>query len=503
MTSEPQKNSSKFPIEISTIDQAYEIAGGRGKYQILVAALCWIAYFTIMGFMSSIPYFLIKPTSECYKGNGKWEICNNPCQSEKYRLNSEKHFNFVTEFDLYCKDVESTYLVSAYFIGSLVSCLFAGAISDYFGRLPMLTLGNLASCILLTILVIFPSYYMALSCSGLIGFFTVANSSSTIPFVYDSFPSKYANFYGTTVAATWGIGQALITAIMWTGIEWRIMCYIIIGISASFFIFLIWVRESPTFYYCKGNYQKAEISLRHIAKINGKPIENEIIWLEKNNENSSEIKKITEKFCSLLNVTKIIMFAYCFTTACLVYYAINLNVEKMGGNVHMNGFMLSLASILSAGMAGFLWNYLGKKKSLALYFAMSSIGVLLQGIFWDKPKYSIFAAYCTTFGSNAACSYLLLLISEVFPVNMQSGAMSIIIFVGRLINVFSKPLALLNPLLMCIFLSSISGLGIIITWLLPIKKPEKGKIDKNIEKTERKLSIVIQNNIDSQTKFGR
>ncbi len=166
------------------MDEAYKLAGGRGKYQLLVAVACWISLVTFMCFTFTVPYLLQKPQLECFEG-GHWENCDAKIVCEgvslvKYRFkDADRRYNFVTEFGLLCKDTEATFISSAYFIGSILSCLIVNTLSDVFGRLPLLIIGNAGNVVCIAVLMLCPSYEMCVIVSGLIGLITIGNNSNS------------------------------------------------------------------------------------------------------------------------------------------------------------------------------------------------------------------------------------------------------------------------------------------------------------------------------------
>eukprot|EP01022_Parablepharisma_sp_SALTPOND_P016702 TRINITY_DN2509_c0_g1_i1.p1 TRINITY_DN2509_c0_g1~~TRINITY_DN2509_c0_g1_i1.p1 ORF type:complete len:525 (-),score=-0.33 TRINITY_DN2509_c0_g1_i1:147-1721(-) len=465
------------PLVVQDIERAYELAGGRGKYQLLVAASCWISFMTMMTFVYSIPLFLIKPPVECFE-NGNWVPCEATfvCEVQKvpYRYTKPHTFNFVTEFDLLCKDTESALIVSAYFLGTLASCLFVNTLSDMFGRLPMLIFGNLSNCIFIGVLTIFSNYLMSVVVSALIGVAVITNAANSFTYLYDSFPSKYAIFYGATVNVAWGVGQAIIPAIMWSQIEWRTMCYILILISGLFFGLLYWLRESPKFYFCKKMYDQALVKLRHIARINNSPLPSNLVLGGNDIISVPEPKRLTLKeilqalFCSPNILFRMFLFSFCYGASGLEFYGISLNVEKFGGDPYFNGLMMAFAVIISAITVGTLWHLLGKRGSFVFYFGVSAVGVILQGVFEKTTALYLTGIYTGTFGSNAANNSLYLLSADFFPTNIKAAALGVSIFVGRIVTMFSKLMSLLDPFVMCMVLASLSVASGFVSLLFPV-----------------------------------
>lgn len=472
---------ARQPTVVTDMDEAYKLAGGRGKYQIFVAISCWISLVTFMCFTFSVPYFLEHPQVQCKFADGIWTnceveyVCNDP--SVTHRFVEGQRWNFATEFGLLCDESKGALISSAYFVGSIFSCLIVNTLSDVVGRLPMMVVGNMGNIFCLGILLLFPSYEMVVAMSAFIGFITIGNNSNSYSFVYDSFPSDCAILYGTLVSISWSLGEVAIALVMWPGTTWRSMCVLLMGVSASFFVILPWIRESPRFYFSKMQPEIALEKLKYVAQVNGVQLPEGLelrcpganTKLAKKRQAKSSIATIFRSMCcSGKMVVKIGLFSLVFSTSTFVFYALSLNIDQMSGSIYVLGLITAIAEIISTISAGLLLERIGKKASLALYFCIAAAGVLGEGLMWSNPFWSVVFAYFTKFGATAADSALYLFVAELFPTSIKNAAFGIAIFVSRLASTMSKPMALLQPMTMCGIMMVMCVVAAIVAVFMPI-----------------------------------
>ena len=122
------------PLEL-TVDDAYDMAGGHGRYQFLVAISVSIAVFTNLFYLFFIPLFLIHPEVLDINGNpfnSKDEACK-----ASYRRYKERYFNFITEYDLLCDDMKASIISSVFQFGYILASLTISNVTDHVGRLPL------------------------------------------------------------------------------------------------------------------------------------------------------------------------------------------------------------------------------------------------------------------------------------------------------------------------------------------------------------------------------
>jgi len=494
------QKSNQDQVVIQSMDEAYTLAGGRGTYQLYVAIVCWISIFAFMSLTFSMPFLLLKPPLECLI-DGKFQSCTaefacaNPSIQRRFPTVGST-FNFITEFNMLCTDENNALINMAFFLGSFGSCLITGVVSDMIGRLPMLILANFGNAFFLVVLLIHPSFWMIVAVSGLIGVITIGNNSIGYTFIYDSFHSDCAIFYGTTVTMAWSFGEVFIALIFATGISWRSIFFIFILISCSSGILLIWVRESPRFYYSKGKFDKTLEILNHIAKVNGVTMPKNITFntavvaraKASENEDKESLKNVLNSIIfSGSMCLKVTLYSFCYSASTFIYYAISLNLDKMSGNIYLLGLFTAISEIVSAVISAALLEKVGKKISVIFYYSVAGIGVFSMGLAWYNPTGSTVFANIAKFGICAVDNALNIFVAELFPTSIKNAAFAIAVFVSRFANVMSRPLSLLSPMVMCVFLAILCASSAFISAFLPVT--ENAVVQDFAEDTNKKENI--------------
>eukprot|EP00826_Nyctotherus_ovalis_P025912 TRINITY_DN2012_c0_g1_i3.p1 TRINITY_DN2012_c0_g1~~TRINITY_DN2012_c0_g1_i3.p1 ORF type:complete len:498 (+),score=113.06 TRINITY_DN2012_c0_g1_i3:205-1698(+) len=462
-----------------TMDTAYILAGGHGKYQKFATAGSVITFMTNMLYVFSIPFFVREPKLEYFK-EGTWtkcfakEICDNKSMYEyRYVHRTE---NFVSEYDLLCKDAQISYIATCYFVGGVFSCAFFSTFGDVYGRLPLLLLGHIGNVLGMFALIATSSYKLCLVLSALIGFVTGVNQSTPFNFVYDSMEGKHMACHASVLNASWASGQILIALIMATGAEWRVMGVVMMGFSVLFVIDLLWIIEPPRFYYSKGDMSRALEGLRYIAKMNGKTLpenielDQEVLKLEANSNIS--FKKV---FMSFIGSRKLLfrlgLMCTSFFCSMLVYYGISVNLQKFVGNMVYNGIFNAIAEILGVIFGKFMITRMGKKFLLMILFFTAGCGLLAEGFF---AEYSFILPACISmyiakFGSAGGDNILYIFSGEIFPTSVKSAGLAIGMMSSSIGSLLAPIAGRLYPLHMFILLACVAGFNALLAFAYPVK----------------------------------
>jgi len=460
-----------------SMDEAFRLAGGHGKYQKLAAATAVITFMCCMLYVFSIPFFIATPELECKIGD-RWYKCDvkDICEHRKEQVfrYKNKHQNFISEYDLLCDEEKQSTIPFVYFIGVVISCTFFSTFGDVYGRLPLLIMGQVGNIIGLAILGIFSSYNICLITSGLIGFLMGINQATPFNFIYDSMESKYSTVHASLLNACWASGEIIIALIMYNNTPWRIMVSVIICFAIIFTILLCYIIEPPRFHYSKGNLDKALSGIKHIAEINGVELppnlelDKEALKLEQDNEVS--ILKVLKSLCcvpTLLFRTILICVAFFFSMT--IYYGISVNLEKFVGDMVVNGVCNAVAEIVGVIAGGVLISRLGKRPTLMLMYLTAAVGLFSEGWFETNPTIACISMYIAKAGSAGGDNLLYVFAGEIFPTAVKNVALAIGMVSCSVGSMIAPIIGLLPYFTMFCVLSATGIINSGITWLYPVK----------------------------------
>lgn len=474
------------------MDRVYEIVEKRGCYKYLVLIGATLAFLSHMFFLFSFPFFLIRPKAFC-DISGSWtectqdEICDNLDNEVSYYFDKPKEYNFVTEFDWYCDMTMSSFSTGpAFFAGTTISVLIVTALSDTIGRLPMLVIGVAGNFVSIALFMLFASPITCLITSFSVGFFTMANNSSSFNFLADSVPEKYRETFPSFMNTGWALGEIVIALIMWSDVHWRVMCFVMILFSAAFFIPVVWLRESPKFYFSQNKIFKAQTRLKNMASVNGSSAGNirlAVSSTETGKESIGFKKRISLMCCNRSTLMQIILITTLFSIGNMVFYAMSLNIENMGGNPYIMGIALAVAEISAYVLCLIGLKFIGPKICIAASFLVTDVGLLGLIFYWTDPVKSIVFAFIGKLGSAAVDNLLYTLSGLVFPTEILGGALGIALLGTRAGNSASKPMILLGPEVMCGFMLVLGVVAVVLPIFVKVKSPDK-KDEKTINETE-------------------
>lgn len=465
------------------MDKVYDIVENKGRYKYIVLLASTLAFLTHMFFLFSVPYFLIRPTAYCNL-SGSWavcshdEICNNLDNDISYYFDKPAEFNFVTELDWYCAtSVSSYYTGTSFFAGTTISVVIVTAVSDTLGRLPLLITGVLGSTLSIILFMFYATPFTCLATSFLVGFFTMANNSSSFNFLADSVPEKYRETFPSLMNTGWAIGEIVIALVMWTQVQWRVMCFIMILFAAAFFVPLIWLRESPKFYFAKNQVYRAKRRLENMAKVNGSSAYDIQLGLPETGADKEEEISFTKRLklmcCDKHMLLQIVLVTLLFSIGNMTFYAMSLNLENMGANPYINGISLALAEIAAYAISVITLKKLGIKISLAGSFVITNIGLLGLIFLWEDSVGCLIFAFIGKLGSAAVDNILYTMSGMVFPTEILGGALGIALLGTRAGNSLAKPLVLLGHKVMCGLMLGLGIVAVALPVLIKVKKEEK------------------------------
>jgi len=409
---------------VLTIDEAYDMAGGHGCYQYVVAIAVSLAVFTNIFYLFSIPLFLVFPV--VLDENGKrFEDSDTACASP-YRYYQDPEFNYITEYDLLCNQFKASIIPSTFQIGFMIASLTLSNIIDRLGRIPILLLEQCGIVLSLSGLIFFNSYTTCIIFTGLCGFFSFFPLCYT--FAYDSNNSKYVGFYSSYIGITYAVGEILVVGVMWLGIKWRIACLVMIMLCILFLIFPWFIEESPRYKYSKGRLNAAIRTFERIAKFNGRVFTSDFT-LKDESETSTKAVSFCEQLrllCQGWIVIRLIICGFLFFTCGFIYYGFSLNVHKFIGNTYLNALFNGIAEIIGVSLAFILSKYKGIRIPLLLSYVITCFALIIQHWQRDHQVITNSAMYVGKFSVSSSFTMVYMLGGELFPTAINSTCLALL-----------------------------------------------------------------------------
>jgi len=415
-----------------TIDEAYEMTGGHGRYQILVALSVVLSQITSMAYIFSLPLFQIFPVVlGC--PNGICEDKETACKYES-RYYADKHFNFITEFDLLCHDFKASLITSSYPVGFLFGSIIFTSVADSLGRIPSILIGQSGMFFSVLFLTYFPHYETCLVCSCFCGFFSAASFYPGYTYSYDNNHSKFVLIYATFVGVVFAFGEIIVAGIMWYGVRWKTMCYVFMGLAMSYMIFPFFMTEAPRYFYSKGNLKAAIKGFKNIAKINGVEIK-EKFTIKDTCKVATTAETFSDKIKLLFTkwvLIRVLLCALLFFSCGFIYYGLSLNVQKFKGNVYINAIINAIAEIIADITACIVATKFGPKYPLMGCFSFTALSLILQYLSIEFVELSSFSMYMGKFFISGSFTLIYTMGGKLFPTSISSTAIGILGFIERL-----------------------------------------------------------------------
>jgi len=473
----------KEEVQQLTIEQAYKIVG-RGNYHILVSVLSSFVTITYMMYIFSIPLFLIFPKvwgcTDSFGHSIECDSSDDACEPQVVRVYEKKWYNYISEFDLACRDFAATSISLAFITGSLTGSFVFSTISDNYGRLIVLTIGQVSNIACIVTIIILGNYYATVILSALCGFLVSGSGTPAYAFAYDSSHSTEVKYFGTLLGISFAVGEVIVALLMWTGIPWRAMCGFICLWTATFFVLETQVVEPPKFLLSKNRTQEAIQNLKHIAKVNGVALPENFTLVSSNAEtdkiatNCTEILKLLGERLTLIRAT---MSMILFFTCGYIYYGISMNIQHYGGNVYFNALLNGVVEVVAVFTSGMVINKLGIKLPFAVSFGISGVFILLMEIADNSVLVSIFMSL-GKFGISSCFNFNYIVVGEIFPSSIKNTVLGLCLFTDRIGSLLG-PIAGLRPTVFQIFSASFCAICILLVIKFPLKTASENKDSDN------------------------
>ncbi|XP_036139515.1 solute carrier family 22 member 21 isoform X2 [Monomorium pharaonis] len=368
-------------------------------------------------------------------------------------------------------------------VGQFVGLMFAGYISDRFGRRTFLTLSTSLSGVSGLIQSFSVNYWMFLAFEFLDAVMAAGIYSAGFILATETLGMKNRVFGATIAGCIFATGEILLGLLASWLRSWRSLLRVVnaVGLLAIFLPLL--VPESIRWLLAKGKHDEVEKIYRKMAQMNGLPVTNEAInaFKEMNVDKdetksepviSDERKPIVQVLHSSVILIRLLVCSFCWLTNTFVYYGISLNSVAFAGDKYINFVLVAVVEIPAYCLAWVLTDHIGRKPTLSGAFLLSGAFCLaIQFVptgAWSYGPLLLFMAgkLCITVAFATVYVYTV----EMFPTTLRHSLLGICSMTGRIGSILSPQtplLAQIMPSLPLILFGSMAMITGVLSLIFP------------------------------------
>nr|XP_032520518.1 beta-alanine transporter-like [Danaus plexippus plexippus]XP_032520519.1 beta-alanine transporter-like [Danaus plexippus plexippus] len=354
----------------------------------------------------------------------------------------------VSEWSLVCnKDFYPTLGLVLLAVGGIIGNYIFGYLQDTFGRKPSFFIYLIIESIFGIATAFAQNYYIWIVYRFGVGFTVPAIMATPYVLAIELVGPKCRTLCTILSNIAYSLGLILLSAVVYLVRDWRHLALATTMPFLVFFLYLWPMPESPRWLLARGQFEKAEVILKKMARINGKSLPaNYMVHLRRKYE-SDKLKQDLEKEKSrkygILDLfrtpnlrKKTIIITFIWFTNTSVYVGLSYYAPVLGGDEYLNFF---LAGVVELPTYMFLWpsmERLGRRWTLCMSMVVGGIACLTTFLVQHETNVTL-ALYCVgKMGISSAFVVLPLMASELYPTVVRGLGMSLSSVLGMLGPIF-------------------------------------------------------------------
>lgn len=375
--------------------------------------------------------------------------------------------------------------------GLFIGLMFAGYISDRYGRRTFLTLSTFLAGVSGLIHSFSVNYLMFLAFEFLDAVMTAGIYSAGFILGVETIGVRNRVFGGVLISCMFSTGEILLGLIASWLRSWRVHLRVVYAPGLLALLLPLLIPESVRWLMSKGKNNEVEKIYRKMARMNNLQITDEAIEIYKKlndakSQTKSELiaderKPIVQVLHSSVILIRLLVCSFCWITNTFVYYGLALNSVAFAGDKYTNFILVAMVEIPGYCLTWLLTDRIGRKPMLSGAFLLSGIfclaiqfvptGTWSYGplLLYMAGKMCITAAFSTTYVYTA----------EMFPTTLRHSLLGFCSMTGRIGSILSPQTPLLMqimpslPLILFGSMSMIAGfLSLIFPETLGTKLPD-------------------------------
>ncbi|XP_066279580.1 organic cation transporter protein-like [Branchiostoma lanceolatum] len=395
-----------------------------------------------------------------------------PCEYGWVYDHSQYSSSIVTEFDLVCDKAWLTELAqSIYMSGVCVGAVLFGALSDRYGRRPILLLCLTVQIPLMFAVAFATDYVTFVTLRFIIGATMNGFLYSGIVIGTEVVHTSMRTLFGMSVPFTMVISYIMLGALAYCFRDWRTL-QLAMSIPLVFFLSYWWLApESPRWLLTNRKSEEAKAVIRKAAKQNGVEIPEKIYELidQAGEQGPHDCGPRTYTMLDLMRTPKLrsttILISINWFVLSAVYYGLCVGTASLAGDHYVNFITSACVELVGVFLAWFLMERCGRKLPSVVFMLLGGCAcAATAAVPQTYPMISTVLAMVGRFGISVSFNVFYVYSAEVFPTvvrNMGLGVATMLARVGGIIAPFIYLLAdTWRPLPLLTFglMSIVSGL---------------------------------------------
>ncbi|XP_026327943.1 carcinine transporter isoform X2 [Hyposmocoma kahamanoa] len=388
----------------------------------------------------------------------------------------------VSEWNLVCNhDFLPTLGLVLLAVGGIIGNYIFGYLQDTIGRKPAFFIYLLIECIFGVATAFAQNYIVWIIYRVGVGFTVPAIMATPYVLAIELVGPRCRTLCTILSNIAYSMGLILLAGVVYLIRDWRQLALATTLPFVCFFLYLWVMPESPRWLLARGQFEKAEVILKRMARINGKSLPaNYMVHLRRKYESDKlkqDIEKERSRKYGILDLfrtpnlrKKTIIITFIWFTNTSVYVGLSYYAPVLGGDEFLNFF---LAGIVELPTYLFLWpsmERLGRRWTLCMSMVVGGIACLTTFLVQHETNVTL-ALYCVgKMGISSSFVVLPLMASELYPTVVRGLGMSLSSVLGMLGPIFIPLVNYLGSDIMVLPLIIMGGLlvaGGIASLLLP------------------------------------
>ncbi|XP_072753354.1 organic cation transporter protein isoform X2 [Anoplolepis gracilipes] len=359
-------------------------------------------------------------------------------------------------------------------IGQFIGLMFAGYISDRYGRRTFLTLATSLAGVSGLIHSFSVNYWMFLAFEFLDATMAAGIYSAGYILGVEMIGVKNRVFGGTIISCMFTVGEILLGVIASRLRSWRILLRVVYAPGLLAILLPLLIPESIRWLLSKGKNDKVEEIFHKMARMNNLEVTDEAINIFKElntakNETKSKLmmldkrKPIVQVLHSSVILIRLLVCSFCWITNTFVFYGLSLNSVAFSGNKYNNFILVVLVEIPAYCLSWLLNDRIGRKPTLSGSFLLSGMFCLaIQFVPADALSYGPLLLYmagklCITIAFSTVYVYT----TELFPTTLRHSLLGFCSMIGRIGSILSPQTPLLAQIMPSLPLILFGSMGMI------------------------------------------